>query len=67
MNKIKLLEKMVADWECKQNPSCNGKVEKWSYWDMVTRGQPVCPFCDSDMALVLTSPKVLPEDAILGF
>jgi transcription initiation factor IIE alpha subunit len=32
-------------WVC---PLCHHKTE-WDYNDIVTRGNPVCPNCDSDM------------------
>ena len=39
-------------WECK---NCGDKQEHilWSYEDLATKGEPVCPQCDGDMSLVV--------------
>lgn len=58
MSKVDELSRMVANWECVNAPQCDGYVSNWSYYDLVIKGNPVCPRCDDDMVCVLTSAKV---------
>jgi len=44
LRRLDSLDKMTATWYCEE---CGESVQDWSYWDMVIKGHPVCPYCDN--------------------
>ena len=53
MNKINTEETLDESrlWKC-SNCGNRGELVAWGYDDLATRGEPVCPSCDTDMILI---------------
>jgi len=43
----KEMRDIYVKWHC---PECENTAD-WSYYDLATRGGPVCAVCDADMVL----------------